>query len=306
MSDPIATANFYVSFKFMKINSCLLKGSILIALIPSFASAAEAEVRDIWYQPKAGGFLSSFDVGYRKSVLNLDSPGAPRCFASQLKGGAELDYGITDSFIIGADLSVYSTEQEIPQTATTKKNFSASGLADPTLLAGYRILHQNDSAPFLDAEFEFSPSLGKEKDTNVLRGNHLFGLGMFVGQQISQVEYKLGVELRYNTEKKDEINTYKARFDYAFTGAFQYDFNDFFSMNTQLELEFPGKLTAKNGSGSVSTQYNVEFSVGPTFQIAKNLSSTLLLSYGKSSGDNNSVDTDITAYAAVADLKFAF
>lgn len=293
--------------KFGKIKS---RAFLLVTFLSLNAFAQEnSTTRDIWFLPKQGDFLVTVEAGYTATVINIESPGTPKLHSRSTKGGPTLAYAITDDFILGAGFTLESKKEDSLLTNTTKESNTASGINDPAILGLYRILKQDTSGAFFDITLGASPSLGKSKNKNVLRGSHKFAGGLRAGQQREAVEYALGLNLAYSTEEKyDGGNTLKPRFDLSLAAEFQYDFSSFVSANAEFALELPGDLKVKSGAGSdQELSHGIKLAVGPAFQISENLSAGALLSYSKLEGEITSgPDLDSTSYALEANLNFVF
>jgi len=294
----------------MKIGKIKTKVLFLATLLSHSTFAQDTSVtRDIWFFPKKGEFLTSVDAEYKARVTNIDFPGTPKLQDRSTKGGPTLAYAITDDFVLGAGFTLESKKEESILTATTKESNTASGLNDPAILGVYRVLRQDASGAFFDILLVASPSLGKAKTKNVLRGSHRFAGGLRAGQQREAVEYALGLAVAYSTEEKYEGgNSFKPRFDLILDAEFQYDFSSFVSANAEFALELPGDLKVKSGAGSdQELSHEIKLAAGPEFQISENLSAGAMLSYSKLEGElTNGPDFDTTSYALEANLSFVF
>lgn len=279
----------------------------ILFITPLFAFSNTQQSRDLWFLPGAQNFFATADLEYRATVTDFDAPGAPKPSDRSFNGGPSLIYGITDDFYVGAGFEFESKKDESLTSATTKESNTASGLNDPVFLAGYRLVKQSANDFYLDALLGFSPSIGKKKNKNVLRGSHVFGVGLKIGQEKEAVEYAFGVKLDYSTDQKfSDGNYYKSKFDFSFDADFQYDFNDLVALNAEFELGFLGDL--KPNVSTVDTykfDYVYTLSVGPSFQITENFVAGVGLEYGKVAGEWG-VDFDSTTYALGANASYVF
>lgn len=278
-------------------------------LCAQISFAETTKTRDLWFLPQQGQFQSTTELGYQNTETEIVFAGTPKINESEFVIAESLNYAITNEFHIAAGVAYSSQDNESLTSTTTKSSKSTSGIKDPAIGALYRILKQDASGLFLDASIFVSPSLGKAKASNVLRGSTLVSAGISLGQNNGNFEYAIVPNLKYYTDEKYEADSIKARFDFGLGVATQYDFNDTVSINAGLDLNLPGKQKEKTSGDEQKFDYALGLNVGPSFQILENLSAKVDLSYAYTTGDYTSgstVDLKRRALGISGSLDFLF
>lgn len=279
----------------------------LFSISPYLLTANTPKSRDLWFLPGHGNFQASVDTAYLASSTDFDFSGTPKLQDRSFHFAPSLSYGLTEELYLSGGVSFESGKSEELTSTTSKESTTASGINDPGVGLYYRILKQEESNAFLDAFLEYSPSIGKKKSSNVLRGSHEVSGGMKIGQLREAVEYSFDFDVSYYTDQKfSSGKTIKSHVDYKFGANFQYDFNELVSLNTKFDLAFLGDLKS-NVTEEDTVNFDVAYTliVGPAFQILDNLSADVALTYGKITGEWG-VDFDATVFAVSGGLDYVF
>jgi hypothetical protein len=177
--------------------------SVLIAAMPVLSFAAEREIFDLMYLPKAGTTFGMTNASY--GSLETEVPGSKT--ETNIYGLQQMvGHTVTDNLLISADIQYQQFETNNDET---------TGFTDPRLGLRYRML---DETTRFDVLANFSYDTGRR---NPIRpGNHEFNLGGQFGQKHQDFQWAFTLLFGRNFAPNNNEQTgvegffqYRAQFD---------------------------------------------------------------------------------------------
>jgi hypothetical protein len=241
-------------------------------LLGSLASAEPGLAsRDLWFLPLGGEFQSTSEAEYRNEREEVEDVSTDY---QSFTLGQGLTYSLSDDWVLGVKAQ-YKTQRESSGTSRS----STSGLMDPVFSVLYRVADQSYVPVFFDASFNLSPSFGKSRDNNVLRGSTKFDVKFDLGQDLYDWSYKFTAYTSWFSGEHYGANdsTIQSRFDLGLNGALQYNFDPEWAAFFELGILLPGKEQYNNDPYFEDADFLFTALVGPKYQFHRDLSAALQL-----------------------------
>lgn len=235
-------------------------------LLGSLASAEPGLAsRDLWFLPLGGEFQSTSEAEYMSQSLHVE--GDTTNYESFTLGQG-LSYSLSDEWVLGAKLQ-YKTQRESGNTSRS----STGGFVDPVFSALYRVVDQSYGPVFFDASFNLSPSFGKSRDNNVLRGSTKIDFKFDLGQDLYDWSYKFTASTSWFSGEHYGANdsSIQSRFDLGLNGALQYNVDPQWAAFFELGILLPGKEQYNNDPYFEDASYLFTALGGPKYQFDRDL-----------------------------------
>jgi hypothetical protein len=227
------------------------------------ARFSRGSTQDLHYYPNEKSFLLTTLGSYSHEKASIGSSDTKTTTYSLNTG---LIYSPAKDYAFGVDLSLASKKSE-----SSGSSDSASGLTDPNFLFSYQFQNPGEDNFFWVLVAKFSPSLGKSKDNNVLRGNHKIQLGTVFGNKVGQWSWSLGPHLNYFTESKFENFELDPYYEFALDMEAQYDFNSEWALYMPLLTSYTSDQRTTNASVKIKTGFSLGAGLGAKYAVSNDI-----------------------------------
>jgi hypothetical protein len=280
--------------------------SRLIFLIPlfalavtqtSFAASDNRNINDLMYRPKAHVFYLIDSLSYNTTTQSITSGLGPSALTVSTQtntataNSLEIGYGLLERLTLSAIAKYYfSNPAKVDYGSGSTRNgqsetYQYSGLSDPLVKLGFRLLEQSNFFLMMDVFAGYSPGLSTSNKAsltspgNMARGGGQFVVGADIGHKFSGFSFALGISQEFNAQRTYTDLTNNQQTQVTGGDATAYGLDLQFELGNSVDLllgyhvtSYSQKKETNQTTSVVTTTGNLSFSeiaVGFNFELIK-------------------------------------